>query len=183
LSRVVLVRHALSVADPDVDSRFWRLADGAFAEAERLARSLPDDVGGPVWASSETKAVETAHAIANVLNADVAVDDRFGEVSRPWTAGDYRSLAKRYLAGEPVDGWEPADAVRQRFASAVAETATGRAVVIVDHGLAMSLYASAVVPLDVVAFWEALAFPDAWLIADGALSHVGAEPPPARDQT
>jgi broad specificity phosphatase PhoE len=173
VSRVVLVRHALPAVDPDVDPKLWRLADGAFAEAERMARSLPVDLGATVWSSSETKAIETAHAIAHVRNLDVAVDDRFAEVSRPWTEGDYRSLARRYLAGEAIAGWEPARAVRERFASAVTDVAGHGTVVIVDHGLALSLYASSVVELDLVSFWENLSFPDAWLIDDDAITRLG----------
>ena len=172
MTRVVLVRHALPAVDPEVDSKLWRLADGAFAETERMARSLPDDLGATVWSSSETKAVETAHAIAHVREMDVAVDDRFAEVSRPWTEGDYRSLAKHYLAGESIEGWEPADVVRERFASAVTDAARDGTVVVVDHGLALSLYASSVVTLDLVPFWEALSFPDAWSIEDGVISRL-----------
>ena len=184
MSQIVLVRHALSVADPDVDSTRWGLADGAAGEAAQLARCLPDDTAR-IWTSAERKAVDTARAIADVLGAEVAIDERFGEVVRPWTADDYASLAQRYLAGEAIDGWESADAVRERFRAAVDDIIEDGPAVIVNHGLAMSLYVASMANVDVTAFWTSLTFPDAWMLerANGALERVFTEGRPAPAQT
>ena len=72
--------------------------------------------------------------------------------------------------------------MQQRFASAVAESAVNGTIAIVDHGLALTLYASSVVSIDAVSFWDGLTFPDAWVVADEAISRLwgGA---PAPDQT
>lgn len=143
---------------------------------------LPDDVAGPIWTSGETKADDTARAIANVRGLDVATDERFGEVVRPWSDGDYAAIARQYLCGVVVDGWEPASTVRARFASAVEDVRREGTVVIVDHGLAMSLYVASVTEIDVVAFWTSLRFPDAWLL-DGALTRLFDEGRRAPGQT
>lgn len=162
--RLILIRHALPAVDRDVDSTQWGLAPGALREAERLAGLLPDDVDKTIWTSSERKAVATAGAIAAVRGLRVAIDDRFGEVHRPWTDGDYRSEALRYLAGDVPDGWEAPDAVVRRFTDAVSALPRAQVIAIVDHGLALSLYAASVVTIDVRAFWIALSLPDAWLV-------------------
>lgn len=159
-SRIILIRHALSAVDPNVDSREWGLAPGAREEAERLARMLPDDIGDTIWTSSEKKAIQTASAIAGVHGLRLEVDERFGEVTRPWTGGDYRSLARRYLAGDVPNGWERPDDVIERFRAGVGEGGS----LIVDHGLAMSLFLGASTGIDVVSFWDALTLPDAWLL-------------------
>jgi broad specificity phosphatase PhoE len=98
----------------------------------------------------------------------VEVDDGFGEVDRPaeWVE-DHRALAAAYLAGEQHAGWEPRERVMHRFAEtaekARAEGGDGD-VVIVNHGMAMSLYLELVARIDVVPFWQALTFPDAWRV-------------------
>ena len=165
-SRLILIRHALSAVDPNVDSRQWGLAPGAREEAQRLATQLPDDIGDTIWTSSERKAIETARAIADVRGLRVEIDERFGEVERPWTDGadDYRNLALGYLAGDVPDGWEHPDDIARRFTDAVTALPRADSTVIVDHGLALSLYTASVAAIDVRAFWAALTFPDAWLL-------------------
>lgn len=161
--RLILVRHALSAVDPDTDSTLWGLAPGAEAEAERLAYQLPDDIGDTIWTSSETKAVETARTIADAREVKLAIDDRFGEVTRPWSDGDYRLAATQYLSGRAWDGWERAGDVVRRFADGVSDL-VGEPSVIVDHGLALTLFLASVSSIDPCAFWAKLTFPDAWSI-------------------
>jgi broad specificity phosphatase PhoE len=121
-----------------------------------------------VWTSDEPKANETASVIALRRGLDLRVDARLAEVDRPSTWDeDYRALAVRYLMGEELPGWEPRESVVVRFAAAIVDAAAGgdgRDFVVVDHGLAFSLYAASVVgsALDIAGFWRALAFPDAW---------------------
>lgn len=158
-----MIRHALSAVDPNVDSREWGLAPGALEEAEDLARVLPPDIHDTVWTSSERKAVETAGAIARVRGLRIDIDDRFGEVRRPWTGGDYSAEARRYLSGDVPDGWEPPDDVVRRFSDAM-NALPSEAVAVVDHGLALSMYVASIVSVDRPKFWAALTFPDAWLL-------------------
>ena len=70
---------------------------------------------------------------------------RSARSSRPtgWIEGDYGAVAAEYLAGDTSRGWEPRNVVRAQFAAAVAEareTAGGRDILVVNHGLTLSLY-------------------------------------------
>jgi len=160
--RIVLVRHALSAVDPDVDSRKWGIADGADGDCLRLADALPARPA-VVYASAERKAVDTAEAVAARVGAELRTDERFGEVRRPYVDGDYRTVALAYLRADH-DGWEPRTEVMARFSRALddALATTSGDVLVVDHGLAMSLYVASVTDVDVVSFWSGLTFPDAW---------------------
>jgi broad specificity phosphatase PhoE len=161
---------AVSRASP---SRAWGLALGAEADAATVAADLPPESDAAVWTSDEPKALETARAIAARRGLAVRVDHRFAEVDRPevWDT-DYRALAASYLDGSRLDGWEPRIAVAQRFSEAAAEALAGATadVVVVNHGLALTLFLAAqgaciedeAAPFDAVAFWRALTFPDAW---------------------
>ncbi|HMO54121.1 MAG TPA: hypothetical protein PJ994_06430, partial [Tepidiformaceae bacterium] len=41
---------------------------------------------------------------------------------------------------------------------------TAEDVIVVNHGLAMSLWMASRLPLDVVSWWKSLTFPDAWRV-------------------
>jgi broad specificity phosphatase PhoE len=173
--RVILVRHALSALDPNVDSRQWGLAEGARADCVRLADAL--DVRPTfVLTSDERKAIDTASVVADVKGAEVRIDARFGEVERPYTHGDYRAIAERYLRDGVAKDWEARPAVISRFASAVDDSAaTDEPLVVVNHGLAMSLYINSISSdIDVMSFWTSLTFPDAWSLdrSTGAVERV-----------
>jgi broad specificity phosphatase PhoE len=181
---IVLVRHALSAAEPDVDSRRWGLAGGARQDCVRLADAIGSRAAF-VHTSDERKAVDTASAIAERWASAVRTDERFGEVRRPYTDGDYRQIAADYLRNGN-DEWEPRDAVIDRFTAAIDQAGVhDDELVVVNHGLAMSLYVASLVDIEAVAFWTALAFPDAWSldVSTGSLRHVFTEGRPAPDQT
>ncbi|MFN0094473.1 MAG: histidine phosphatase family protein [Dehalococcoidia bacterium] len=159
------MRHAMSAVERGVASRLWGITDTAREDCVLLAHHLPEQLHGRVFSSEEPKARQTAEVIALRLGLEVVVDGRFGEVDRPtlWDE-DYRATAARYLATGEGDGWEPREAVVRRFGAAIAEALEGATgdLVIVDHGLALSLYLASVAAIDIVPFWRALTFPDAW---------------------
>ena len=184
----ILVRHAMSDVQPGVASKLWGITESAGEDCVLLAHALPELLAPVVWSSSEPKASQTAAIIAMRRGLQTAVDDGFGEVDRPTTwDGDYRALAAAYLAGAAHPGWEPRGQVMRRFADAV-ERATAAAagdgdLVVVNHGMAMSLYLELVARIDIVPFWQALTFPDAWRVdvETGELAHLysGAPAPDA----
>lgn len=142
MSSVYLVRHAMTVIDPDVPSHEWRLSDEGRAAAAALDLSPR-----PVVSSSERKALDTA-ALAGW---DATPDDRLREVTRPF-AGDgiYEERVRRYLSGEELEGWEPRAHALERLHAAL----DGFEGIAVTHGLAIALYAR----LDFDA-WKAMPFP------------------------
>ncbi len=168
---VILVRHAMPVLVPEVSAEQWRLGPPGRAAARALGRTLEP---GVVVSSDEPKAAETAAEIAAVHGAGVGLDHRFGEAHRPYVWTDdasYRDRARAYLRGESVEGWEPHAFVAARFAAALADhapraLATGVPLIVVTHGLAMTLWAWSIgAATDRVAWWEPLGFPDAVRVA------------------
>ena len=173
---ITYVRHAMPAVEEGVDSTRWHLDEAAQAHAaawadrlevrERIARLV---------ASTEPKALETAEAIARRWPAEVVPDERLREAARPWIGTGYRAMAHRYLRGEQHDGWEPHADVERRMAEALADAAStpsDGAVVVVTHGLALSLHLGARLggDFDRESFWSRLAFPDAWVLeGDGVL--------------
>jgi broad specificity phosphatase PhoE len=99
---------------------------------------------------------------AEAFSDRVAIDSRVREVARPWTNGDYKSVARHWLSGKPVERWEPRDEVLERMRQAVEEALKGAdgPVVVVTHGMVMSDYIASVADLDPISFWSDLGFPD-----------------------
>jgi broad specificity phosphatase PhoE len=151
---MIIVRHAMPEIVGGVSPQWWHLGADARAAARALAARLD---GAPrVVASHEVKARETAEEIVVARGGMLAIDPRLGEVARPLAPDGetHRTLARRYVGGEALAGWEPHAQVIERFSTAVEG-----AEVVVTHGIVMTLYLR---PDDPVQFWEELAFPDAW---------------------
>ena len=171
------VRHAMAVLDESVHPTDWRLDSDGRAAAVALAETLEIGEGiGALVSSTEPKAMETAAAISRRWSVEVRPDPRLREATRPWIGPGYRAMAHRYLRGESYDGWEPHAEVAARTAGAVDDAvadAHGRSVVVVTHGLALSLHLSHRLGdgFDPDAFWSCLAFPDAWALSASDLLH------------
>ena len=133
------------------------------------------DGGFRLVSSTEPKAIETAEAVARRWEGEVLPDDRLREAQRPWIGPGYRAVAHRYLRGELPDGWEPHADVAARMGAAVSDAlaaATGAPVVVVTHGLILSIHLGDRLGADFdrESFWSRLAFPDAWALdADDTL--------------
>jgi broad specificity phosphatase PhoE len=175
---LILVRHALPEVVPGVAAKLWRLGEAAKEDCVLLAHALPANLGPQVVSSGSPKADETAAVIALRRGLTVITDPRLAEVDQggAWFDGDYREIAAAYLAGRGPDHWEPREAVAARFSAAVeaaiAQPGDGD-VVVVNHGLALSVYLAGFGPavrgddgtdgrFELVPFWRSLTFPDAW---------------------
>lgn len=158
--RLIVVRHAQPVVNPDIPQESWVLTDAGSRAARRLARNL-EEVPEAVVSSPERRAVETAEPITTRFGLVLTVDERLREADRLWIDGDYSALARRWLSGELLEGWEPLDTVAGRWDMAI-RGVTSRShgtVVIVGHGLAMTAWAVHRFDIEPVAFWTALDFP------------------------
>ena len=173
---VILVRHAMPELVRGVASKLWGLGESSREDCVLLAHALPPGITA-IWSSSERKARETADVLALRLGPQVQVDDRFGEVDRPtlWDR-DYQEVAAGYVGGFDEPGWESREAVVRRFGEPV-DAARSRAtgdILIVNHGMAMTLWLANAISLpDPVAWWRNLTFPDAWRVdlEAGTLDH------------
>jgi broad specificity phosphatase PhoE len=132
-----LVRHATVELRLDEPARTWPLTEEGRAAAAELARRLPPLER--VLSSPEPKATATAEPIARAAGVEIEVDVRLREVGRAGNLPDYeahRAAVRRYLAGEPVEGWEPRERALARVRAAVDgvdDTA------VVSHGMLLSL--------------------------------------------
>jgi broad specificity phosphatase PhoE len=155
VSRVYLIRHAHTEPHANVPSPEWGLSDEGRAAARALAlRDEWLDLA-LVAASPEAKSRATAEPIAEAAALDLRLDSDLREAGRPWVDGDYAAVARRYLAGDEIPGWEPADDVRERIDRAVRTLAVeaGGSLAVVSHGLALSLHLG-LTPDE----WEAMPF-------------------------
>jgi probable phosphoglycerate mutase len=132
-----LVRHAPVELDLDRPAHTWELSPEGRAAAEELALRLPPL--SRVVTSPEAKAVATAEPIARAAGVELEHDERLREVRREANLPDYdahREAVRRYLGGEPVEGWEPRADVLARVRAAVADLDNAA---VVSHGMALSL--------------------------------------------
>jgi len=176
VSGIVLVRHAMPNVERGVASRLWTLSEASREDCVLLAHALPQPADA-IWSSDEPKARETAEVIGLRLGLPVRIDPAFAEVDRPeiWDR-EYREVAAAYLRGIVEPGWEAREAVSRRFGDGIARArhdGTGD-LVIVNHGLAMSLWLSTQTQLDIEPWWRSLTLPDAWRYetATGTLERV-----------
>ncbi len=176
MSGIILVRHAMPDVQQGISSMLWGLSDASREDCVLLAHALPAGIRA-AWSSGERKARETADVIGLRLGIPVHIDERFGEVDRPgvWDR-DYREVAGAYLGGHIEPGWEPRERVLERFSAAVTERiseAEGE-ILVVNHGLAMSLWVASHTTIDLVSWWRELTLPDAWRFEVGsrALEHL-----------
>lgn len=143
----------------------WHLGASGRAAARELAGVMPAD---PTYVTSPNpKAQQTGAELHVVAAGDLCSDDRLVEVQRANTwLEDYRDIARSYVLGALPPGWEPHERVAARVSSAVAqaqERARARPVVLVGHGLSLTVWLTSLGKLDDAgAFWSGLAFPDAW---------------------
>jgi broad specificity phosphatase PhoE len=155
-----LVRHAMPQVDPATDPATWPLGRDGRAAARRLGRRLPS--GAFLVASDEPKAWQT---LDPGRERGVLRDARLREVRRTEEfTDDFRRVRRSYVSGADIAGWEPRLEVARRFADAVraaTDRGDGRDVVVASHGMAMTVWLTATLPLaDPGSFWADLRFPD-----------------------
>lgn len=173
MAGVILVRHAMPAIERGVASTLWRLGESALEDCVLLAHALPETLAPKVFASNQPKVIQTAGVIALRRGLEVVEDARLREVEQnhAWLE-DYRAAAMDYLRKGPNGesaGWEPRDAVVERFGAGVAHALEANSgstgdVLVVNHGLAMSLWLASRVEISLVEWWRDLTLPDAWRV-------------------
>lgn len=139
---VYVVSHPEVQVDPSVPVPRWGLSA---AGRERLVHLLALPWAGAltrVVSSAETKAVQTARALAAPLGLDVVTDEALGENDRSATGyvppQEFEQLADAFFAHPTasVRGWETAEHAQSRFVTAVRRQLDGvdGDVAVVAHG-------------------------------------------------
>ena len=144
MRRLVFLTHPEVVIDPAVPVPRWHLAPAGIAKLRRAAASGALDGVGAVWASTETKAIETAGILAAARGLGVRVREELGENDRSATGylppPEFERMADAFFANpaESVRGWERAVDAQARIVAAVRaiaaeETAEGD-ILVAAHG-------------------------------------------------
>ncbi len=144
------VSHPDVVVDPDVPVPQWHLSErGRQRLTVMLTRPWVASIGRVV-ASSETKSVEAATALADQLGLQVEVRPATGEIDRSATGFlpeyDHERVADALFAHPDVSsaGWERAVDAQARIVAALddvlASAATGGDVAVVGHGAVGTLW-------------------------------------------
>ena len=172
--RLYLIRHGRTQpAGPD--SHSWPLS----SEGEAQARALAD---APFWrgisalfSSPEEKAVSTVRPSAERYGLDIRREDRLREVRRPpvWVE-DYESAVRRFFEHpeSPPEGWESRESATARVTGCLREIAVrhpAESVAVCGHGLALTLYLSALEDLegDIFGLWRSIGFAQVAVVEDG----------------
>lgn len=177
MRRLILVRHAAPMKQPEVPAREWSLSPAGHADAARLAQLLAAYAPAAITAiisSDELKARQTAQPLADRLGLPVAILAGLHEHERRAVGylGDaaFQATMARLFA-EPdtlVFGEETANQALARFSQAVGDAlalyanASGD-LAIVTHGTVLSLFVAAHSDHDPMTFWYHLHLP-AWVV-------------------
>ncbi len=170
-----LVRHAAVAVHPERPAEQWHLSPEGRAAAGALAGDDCWAALARLYSSPEPKAIATAQRIAAHSALPITIEPGLGEVGgRAWVEGDYKDIARRYLRGEPVEGWEPREAAARRICACI-ETIVSRHgeadVGVVSHGLVLTLYLSELLGLggdESVDVWGSIGFPDCAVVDLGS---------------
>ena len=172
MRRLILVRHAAPVKNPDVPAREWLLSPGGHADAARLAELLLPYAPAAVLASDETKAQQTAQPLADQCGLSVKVMAALHEHERRTVRyldhDAFQATMARFFA-EPdtlVFGEETAQQALSRFSLAVEQALADHPdgnVALFTHGTVLTLFAAAHGAGDAFTFWWHLNLP-AWVV-------------------
>jgi broad specificity phosphatase PhoE len=119
------ITHPEVVIDPAVPMPRWGLSEIGTARARAFAARGLVPPGRPIFSSTERKAVELAHILADVSGGEVIEDELMGENDRSATgflpAERFDAVVAQFF-GDPdngPDGWESARTAQQRIVDAV----------------------------------------------------------------
>ena len=146
--RLVLVRHAQSAPDPARPSSEWDLSD----EGRRAARGLRLDGVTRLLAGPEPRMASTL-----VHLGPVEIDDRLRESDTSGWLDDpdaFLDAVRRFHAGDPLPGWEPASSVVERVTACFDD-----GVAIASGGRAISAVVASLTGVDGFELWRSLAMP------------------------
>ena len=165
MTRLYLITHAHTAADPATDARLWRLSPTGVDQAARLAAAPWWDDVDAIVLSSEAKTRLTVAPLLAQRDLPVVIDARFDELKRGGWCDDYAGQVQRMFAvpDTAVDGWECAASALARVRAGMADLHAHHphgTLALVSHGLVLSIYRAHVLGLPRVRFtdWQQLSF-------------------------
>jgi broad specificity phosphatase PhoE len=167
MPKLILIKHAKPVVDPEVPSDEWGLGDEGKERATKLVDVLRPYAVAEMVSSTEPKAKQTADIIGSGLGCNVReVEDLHEHDRRNVPHMDTREFisAMAQFFRQPrrlLLGNETAEQAYKRFADAVdgvIEAATGD-VAIVTHGTVIALFANRRSQEDAFMLWRKMGLP------------------------
>ncbi|MFX1416190.1 MAG: histidine phosphatase family protein [Promethearchaeota archaeon] len=177
ITLIHLLRHAETKLDPSVPADRWHVSEVGMESAEVLASSGVFDSVDMIVTSAEDKAFETAVPFAKRIDVEITRDSSFNELNRgtgPLTSPEEYLERVRTALGDPessTSGWETAVNALGRFKQgidAVGSETGARSILLVSHGLVLSLYfAHLLNKEEVYERWRRLGFCSWGTVRDG----------------
>jgi broad specificity phosphatase PhoE len=164
LKKLTFLRHFRTRIDRDKPASEWTLDEAGIEEMREMIESGRFEGFDRVISSAEGKARMTAEAISERHQIPVTISGDIVEVDRDeagFIEGDYEKAAERYLS-EAYDFdqlWEDISSVRARALRFIdqLEDETGN-ILVISHGLFLSLLLSGYFGQAPATFWRSLAF-------------------------
>lgn len=172
------LRHAETKVDLSTPARDWPITVEGTELTRELANSEAFSSIDGIIHSSEGKARQTAEAFAEGLDVQIYQLSGFDELRREHegklTEEEYRDRVRRTLSNleDRVPGWESGASALKRFEGATRKVDImfhRKNVLIVSHGLVLTLYFSKLKGFEAIAFerWSQLQFLAWGLVRDG----------------
>ncbi len=174
MRKLILVKHSLPEIFPSVEASQWQLSPDGRRRCAPLASLLAVHEPGPIIASREPKAAETAGIIATLLGRSYEVAEGLHEHDRTgvaWLgAAEFEARVAAFFAhpDELVFGQETASAAWRRFNQAIEQLLQRYPVgnpVVVTHGTVISLFVAQAACIDGFALWKRLGLPSFVVLA------------------
>jgi broad specificity phosphatase PhoE len=172
-SRLIMVRHALTVQDPDRPAELWRLADDARQSCLDLAEQLRLLRPERIVTSTHGKAVGTGRFLAEALDLPCETAPGLEEHERTGVGYlanlEFEATIERLFAGpdDLVLGTETANQALERFEASVrrqVESAPEEQLVLVSHATVMALFVARHNGFGGYAFWKTIGMPEALVL-------------------
>ena len=151
MPHLILVKHALPEIVPALPANYWHLSEDGRSQGVLLADQLATYGPAVLVSSSEPKALETAHLVAQRMHTSVQIVDGLHEHDRsntPWLGPEEFDRAVAAFFHHPAElvlGCETAQQASERFARTMAEVTSRYAeqnVAVSTHGTVLSLFVS-----------------------------------------
>jgi broad specificity phosphatase PhoE len=165
---LILVKHALPEIIPTLPANQWHLSEVGRAQCTLLSDQLTTYAPAAFVSSSEPKALETAHLVAQKMHTSVQIVEGLHEHERsntPWLGSEeFAGAVAAFLhrPSELVLGSETAHQAFKRFTKTIAEVTSQYAeqnVVAFTHGTVLSLFVARATGMEPFALWTRLALP------------------------
>ena len=164
---IVLIRHSAPEVDPSRPASEWSLSAEGVSLCEGLASELERFLPAVMFASPETKAMETAECIGLHLGIEYTVREELREHRRPSVflpQSEFQENILSFFAAPDsiVYGSESSNEVATRIEAEVRHALTDHPagnILMVTHGTAMTSFTSRYTNADAYSLWKSLDLP------------------------